>query len=72
MAIHSLCQYPEYLEPLRQEAQVASTNNFTNEAEGMPLMDSFLRESARLNPIDGGTATPCYKILPGPLLTGDS
>ncbi|KAL8951146.1 MAG: hypothetical protein Q9222_002861 [Ikaeria aurantiellina] len=54
MAIYSLCLHPEYLEPLRVEAQAATSHDFANEAEEMPLMDSFLRESARLNPIDGG------------------
>ncbi|KAL9577511.1 MAG: hypothetical protein Q9212_006316 [Teloschistes hypoglaucus] len=53
MAIHSLCLHPEYLEPLREEAQSAASGNFAQGGDEMPLLDSFLRESARLNPIDG-------------------
>ncbi|KAL9581727.1 MAG: hypothetical protein Q9203_005780 [Teloschistes exilis] len=53
MAVHSLCLHPEYLEPLREEAQAAASTDFAQDGDEMPLLDSFLRESARLNPIDG-------------------
>jgi cytochrome P450 len=51
--LYDLAQYPEYIEPLRQEVREAV------EAEGgwnkqtinrLKLMDSFIRESQRVNP----------------------
>ncbi|KAL2815030.1 cytochrome P450 [Aspergillus cavernicola] len=52
-AIYNLCIYPEYIGPLRREIdQVRKTKEFKDQFSHMPLMDSFLRESARLNPLD--------------------
>ena len=51
-AIYNLCVYPEYVEPLRNEIVEASSANHNNPYEHMPLLDSFLRESARMNPLD--------------------
>lgn len=52
-AIHELCMNPEYIEPLRQEIEAASEDgSFENKNQQLPLMDSFLRESARMNPLD--------------------
>ena len=45
-----LCEHPEYLESLREEAKVASANAFEGANGDMPLMDSFLKETARLHP----------------------
>ncbi|KAI0435910.1 cytochrome P450 [Xylaria telfairii] len=50
-AIHDLCLYPEYLEPLRKELQDCY-EQFTHTAEGLPLLDSFIKESARLTPVE--------------------
>ena len=51
-AIHNLCKYPEYLEPLRLEITQNSTGKYLDNCENLPLLDSFLKESARTNPLD--------------------
>ncbi|KAL1961857.1 hypothetical protein VTN77DRAFT_981 [Rasamsonia byssochlamydoides] len=52
-AIYNLCIHPEYIAPLREEIEQASGKwNLGDQFEHMPLLDSFLRESARLNPLD--------------------
>ncbi|KAI4116607.1 MAG: hypothetical protein LQ345_003013 [Seirophora villosa] len=51
-AMYNLCKHPEYIEPLTKEI-VATRNDSSSsgyEAHDMPLMDSFLKETARLNP----------------------
>jgi hypothetical protein len=61
--LYSLCKYQEYLEPLREEAKamtVLDSCGFKN--EDTPLMDSFLKESARMNPLRAGKfVTPGLK-----------
>ncbi|KAI4207763.1 MAG: hypothetical protein LQ348_000459 [Seirophora lacunosa] len=50
--MYNLCKYPEYIEPLTKEI-LATRNDSSSrgyEAHDMPLMDSFLKETARLNP----------------------
>lgn len=51
-ALFDLCQYPEYLEPLRAEMEIAineeGTLNFAA-LNKMRKLDSFLKESQRLN-----------------------
>ncbi|KAL8962324.1 MAG: hypothetical protein Q9193_001245 [Seirophora villosa] len=52
-AMEALCQHAEYVEPLREEIQQhlgkgESALNF----DEMPLLDSFLKEAARLYPSD--------------------
>lgn len=54
-AIVDLCQYKEYIEPLRQEIRDVFNSNVKDPYDKLILMDSFLRESARLNPLDGLT-----------------
>ena len=52
LALYHLCQHPEYLEPLREEARTVKRNK--KEAidyDQMHLMDSFIKETSRLNPI---------------------
>jgi len=50
-ALYNLRKHPECLIPLRQEitAMEANTDDPDN-YDNMPLMDSFLKETARLNP----------------------
>ena len=49
-ALDDLCNYPQYIELLRDELK---TCNVTEEKlESLPLLDSFLKESARLHPSD--------------------
>ncbi|OOF93346.1 hypothetical protein ASPCADRAFT_516985 [Aspergillus carbonarius ITEM 5010] len=55
-AIFDLCLHPEYIEPLRKEIEsersIAESEDFIDH---LPLLDSFLRESARLNALDALT-----------------
>ncbi|KAH0598468.1 hypothetical protein MHUMG1_03766 [Metarhizium humberi] len=55
-AIYDLCDRPEYVDILREELEQTGWEAF-DKAGGqiLPLMDSFLKESARLNPIESGT-----------------
>ncbi|ESZ95192.1 hypothetical protein SBOR_4423 [Sclerotinia borealis F-4128] len=51
-ALMNLCKYPEYLEPLREEI-MRLEHEPENEAkyDSMILMDSFLKETSRLQPL---------------------
>lgn len=51
-AIQDLCLHPEYIEPLREECQSAAYADFERTARGLPLLDSFIKESARLTPVE--------------------
>ncbi|KAI1775359.1 cytochrome P450 [Hypoxylon cercidicola] len=50
-AIQDLCLHPEYVAPLRDEAEKQYAD-FERTAEGLPLLDSFIKESARLTPVE--------------------
>ncbi|PQE05922.1 cytochrome p450 protein [Rutstroemia sp. NJR-2017a BVV2] len=50
-AIHDLCLHPEYVEPLRQECRT-QYSDFERTSQGLPLLDSFLKESARMMPVE--------------------
>lgn len=54
-AIYSLCDHPEYIEPLREEMESAAGGEFFVQGEGLPLMDSFLKECSRWTPVESGT-----------------
>lgn len=47
-----LCTHSKYQTTLREEAQQASKKQYNERINNLPLLDSFLRESARLNPLD--------------------
>ena len=50
-----MCKYTDYLEPLRKEAvEVSDEGLYGSNPEDTPFMDSFLKESARLNPLRTG------------------
>jgi len=49
--IHDLCLHPEYIEPLRRELET-SYEEFQRTGQGLPLLDSFIKESARLTPVE--------------------
>ncbi|KAK4656889.1 hypothetical protein QC762_0040220 [Podospora pseudocomata] len=51
IALQDLCLHPEYLEPLRQDI-VNHHLDFEHIAQGLPLLDSFIKESARLTPTE--------------------
>ncbi|PIG83981.1 hypothetical protein AARAC_008631 [Aspergillus arachidicola] len=55
-AMFDLCLHPEYIQPLREEIEhVRHTTSFAGHFDHLPLLDSFLRESARLNALDALT-----------------
>ncbi|KAI0160702.1 cytochrome P450 [Xylariaceae sp. FL1272] len=52
-ALFDLCLHPEYIEPLRKEVQSTTWEAFEKSGGKLfPLMDSFLKESARLTPVE--------------------
>ncbi|KAF7954697.1 hypothetical protein EAE96_005816 [Botrytis aclada] len=50
--IYNLCLHPEYIEPLTEEIRTMLSLPEEMQYRNMPLMESFLRESARVNPLD--------------------
>ncbi|TVY21934.1 Cytochrome P450 monooxygenase paxQ [Lachnellula arida] len=60
-SLYTLCKHPEYLEPLRKEAKEATNTAQDAINDGMPLLDSFLKEVARCNPI--ATVTMPHKVM---------
>lgn len=50
-AIHDLCLHPEYVPALRSELNSA-WDHFEQTGKGLPLLDSFLKESARTTPTE--------------------
>lgn len=57
-AIHDLYSHPEYLSTLREELLSPAYDEFTKTAEGLPLLDSFLKESARLSAFESSKNNP--------------
>lgn len=51
-AIHDLCLHPEYVAPLLEELEQKEYMHFERTANGLPLLDSFIKESARLTPVE--------------------
>ena len=49
-ALDDLCSYPEYVEHLRLELE--NSSSLHSGLDSLPLLDSFLKESARLHPSD--------------------
>ena len=60
-AIHDLCLHPEYVEPLRREC-AAQYADFERIGTGLPLLDSFIKESARLTPVES-RKLPLYSFV---------
>jgi len=59
--VYDLCMYPEYVEILREELrEVLGDGNFSAKAEVQKLvkMDSFMKESQRLHPLQNSTHAP--------------
>lgn len=51
-ALYDLCLYPEYLSPLRAELESGEFAKFMQTTQGLPLLDSFVKESTRYNPME--------------------
>ncbi|KAI4865980.1 cytochrome P450 [Hypoxylon rubiginosum] len=58
-AIYSMCENPEYICPLREEIGSPASGNFFSEGDGLPLLDSFLKECSRWTPVESVTARRC-------------
>ncbi|KAG8162289.1 hypothetical protein KVR01_008054 [Diaporthe batatas] len=53
VALFDLCEHPEYVDILRQEVEQTGWEAFYKSGGTLfPLMDSFMKESARLHPIE--------------------
>lgn len=63
-AIFDLSIHKEYLEPLRSELEGPGYTHFLQTAKGLPLLDSFLKESSRMNPFETGQLRFYRKSLP--------
>ncbi|KAL8771387.1 MAG: hypothetical protein Q9203_004992 [Teloschistes exilis] len=59
-ALYNLCKHPEYLEPLRDENVKSGGVRLNHQNNELPLLDSFMKETARMNPVTICTALPCY------------
>ncbi|KAH8654976.1 cytochrome P450 [Tricladium varicosporioides] len=56
-AIYRLCKHPEYLPLLLQEVTLMSPDEVhSNKKQDTPFLDSFLKETARLHPLQVGSA----------------
>ena len=44
-----MCLHDEVVEPLRSELTTNAYHEFEAKAEGLPLLDSFVKESARIS-----------------------
>ncbi|KAI1413292.1 cytochrome P450 [Hypoxylon sp. FL1857] len=52
-ALFDLCLHPEYIEPLRNEVEKTTWETFDDSGGKLfPLMDSFMKESARVTPVE--------------------
>ena len=57
-AFLELCQRPEYLDPIRKEIANTATLDVNTISNEMLILDSFLKESMRLNPMDDRKLSP--------------
>ncbi|OAL55016.1 cytochrome P450 [Pyrenochaeta sp. DS3sAY3a] len=51
-AVKDICMHPVYVEPLRRELESPAYAIWEATGSGLPLLDSFIKESARVNPLD--------------------
>jgi hypothetical protein len=54
--LFDLCLHPEYVDALRAEVESPGFYDFMQTTKGLPLLDSFIKESSRLNPIEASTS----------------
>ena len=50
-ALYNLCKHLEYMQPLRAEILRSGGVQLNHQNNELPLLDSFLKETARLNPV---------------------
>lgn len=58
-----LCVHSEFVEPLRAELESPGFATFMETANGLPLLDSFIKESARLTPFEAGELRDSNHIM---------
>lgn len=51
-AVHDLCLHSEYIELLRKELEGPQWEAFEKTGNGLPFLDSFLKESMRTTPVE--------------------
>lgn len=51
-AIYRLCEHPKYIKPLTDEVENMLKLPEADQYKHLPLMESFLREAARYDPLD--------------------
>ena len=61
-----LYSHEEYIEPLRNEVQGSLYDDFKKTADGLPLLDSFIRESARLSAFESSKSFQIHLPLKYP------
>lgn len=54
-SIFRLCEHPEYTKPLIDEVETMLKLPATDHYKNLPLLESFLRETARHDPLDSRT-----------------
>ena len=59
--LYDLCAHPEYIEPLRLE--ISEQLEGHDSLQHMPLLDSFLKESSRMNPSDSSKSIYFEELL---------
>ena len=57
--IFDFCEHPQYIDPIRQELRKFPREQWGDFHDEMPLFESFLKESTRLNPADTGELRVC-------------
>ena len=62
-ALYDLSTYVEYVKPLREELAAVSRNDIALKIESMPLLDSFVKESARFSTSDASRFAFEYSFL---------
>jgi hypothetical protein len=61
-ALFDLCLHPEYIEALRAEVDGSAFEDFVRTTKGLPLLDSFIKESSRLSPIEASKSGSAFDL----------
>lgn len=61
-AMYRLCEHPEYMSPLTKEVEDMLKLPEADHYKHLPLMESFLREAARYDPLDSCRSPKAFGI----------
>lgn len=50
--MHDICLHPEYVSAIRAELESGEWESFEKSGRGLPLLDGFIKESARTTPVE--------------------